>query len=74
MTLIRWRAKVQGDDESIDLILDSYSPESMLGLHEIGDILWTLRKEENKILTYWGKWSPMLVQNQESGKVYFVKN
>ena len=75
MTLVRWRAKVQSDDESIDLILYEFLSDNMTqGFLEIGDILWTLRKEENDILTYWVKWKPELIENQESGKVYFVKN
>jgi len=73
MTMIQWKSVIQGDNQSISLILDSYSPESMLGLYEIGDVLVILKKKENEILTYWVELEPTLVENQESGKVYFIK-
>jgi len=42
-------------------------------LYETGDVLLTLSRENEQILTYWGKLEPVIIENQESGKVYFTK-
>ena len=72
-TMTRLKAKVQGNSKSIDLVFDSYLPNNMFELYKKGDILFTLKKEGNMILTYWGKLEAMLSDNQKSGKVYFIK-
>jgi len=74
MTLARYKALIQGDSQSIELIFDSYLPENMSVLYDKGDVILTFKKNENEILTYWGEYYPTLIENQESGKVYFVKD
>ena len=74
MTMARWKTVVQGDSKSIDLLFDSYLIDNMtVGKYKKGDILLKLRKDGDKILTYWGELEPMVIDNQKSGEVYFVK-
>jgi len=73
-TMARWKTMVQGDDKSINLIFDSYLPDNLYEIYEKGDILFTLKKSGDDIFTYWGEYYPALLENQESGKVYFVKD
>jgi len=71
-TLRRLRARVEGDNDSIQLIFDSYLPENHSKLFSTGDLLLTLTKRESKIITKWGEIKPIVRENEKDG-VYFNK-
>ena len=70
----RFKAVIQGDKKKVDLIFDSYRPDNIYELYEKGEILFSFEKEEKDILTYWGSFEAELLNNRESGKIYFVKD
>ena len=71
----KWKAMIQGGDKSINFIFDSYFSNHITGGNfEKGDILLTFTTNGENILTYWGEYIPQVNENQESGKVYFVKS
>lgn len=74
-TLARIRAKVQGNEQRIDLIFEEYTYEHVIGgiSDETNSILCSLEIVENELLTYWGGITPMLTENEQSGKAYFEK-
>ena len=73
-TLVRAKARVEGNEDSISLRFLEYLPEHRIGLcSEINDVLISFGKENENIYTYWGEIGPMLYKNEESGKVYFIK-
>ena len=71
-TLYRIKAEIKGDESSIDVVLLEYLPDSMTYI-DIGTVLFSFERENSKLLTYWGEITPILKQNEESGKVYFYK-
>ena len=73
-TLVRAKAKVDGEEEFISLRFLKYLPDHGVGLcSEINDVLISFKKENGDIYTYWGEIGPMLYINDESGNVYFEK-
>ena len=72
-TMERLKAAVQGDSDSVSFIFDEYLPGNQSEPYAKGDLLLTLRAEGSQIYTDWGKLEPALVENQVSGKVYFVR-
>ena len=73
-TLVRAKAKVDGEEEFISLRFLEYLPDHGVGLcSEINDVLISFKKENGDIYTYWGEIGPMLYKNDESGNVYFEK-
>lgn len=74
-TLVRAKAKVDGDEDFISLRFLEYLPDHRVGLcSEINDVLISFKKENGDIYTYWGEILPMLYKNEESGNVYFEKD
>jgi len=71
-TLRRLKARVEGDNDSIQLIFDSYLPDNDFELFSTGDVLLTLTKRGSKIITKWGKIKPIVRENEKEG-VYFNK-
>jgi len=71
-TLYRIKAEIKGDEYSIDVVLLEYLQDSMTYI-DIGTVLFSFERENSKLLTYWGEITPILKQNEESGKVYFYK-
>ena len=71
-TLRRLKAHVEGDNDSIQLIFDSYLPDNDFELFSTGDVLLTLTKRESKIITKWGEIKPIVRENEKDG-VYFNK-
>jgi hypothetical protein len=69
----QFKTIIVGDENSIDIIFNFYSSETTINPYEKGDVLLTLKKENDEIITYWGKMQPMLSSNCESGSVYFIK-
>jgi hypothetical protein len=75
-------AKVEG--AKLLVYFDSYGENNTFEPYEKGDLLFTLErrtvKGKTEILTYWGKFQPVVPKNEKTGKndkagkVYFVKN
>jgi len=64
-TMLRVRALLQGDSESIDLIFYSYLPGNLHERFDGGDILLTFTKEGDDIITTWGCIQPALAANEK---------
>ncbi len=71
-TLIRLKAKVNGDANSINLVFDKYLPDNMYNSYNEGDILIAFKKTDAGIGTYWGKMTPIDEKNKEDG-IYFER-
>lgn len=71
-TMYRIKAEIKGDESSIDVVLLEYLPDSMTCI-DIGSVLFSFEREDSKLLTCWGEIKPILIQNEESRKVYFHK-
>jgi len=69
-TMIRARAFVQGNDESIEFIFESFLPNDLFRIYNTGDILLSFSRENDVIITTWGKIKSFVDENQEPG-VYF---
>ena len=73
-TMENVKAKVSGDQKSIDLIFDEYLPDSIeyeYGRYEQGDILLSLERGDSKLITHWGEMTPKLTQNSPATGEYF---
>lgn len=71
LTSIRYRAEVMGNNEEISLVLKEFLPgNEVFKAAEVGDILFTLKKTDQQIYTFWGKIQANLHINQEPG-TYF---
>lgn len=76
-TLLRMKAKVSiGDDEIILEFYEHYVDEegntSIWDVCSKGDILLSLKKQNDILITEWGKIQPLLLANEEAGQ-YFNK-
>jgi hypothetical protein len=51
---------------------------NMFDVYQRGDLLLTLERKmiagKTTIITYWGKFTPMIPKNEKSGKVYFARS
>ncbi len=72
-TAKRLRAKVAGNGLSVDLIFDSYLPDSMFDIYEEGDILLSFTKSGSRFLTSWGEIEPMLLEDDVKDQEHFEK-
>jgi hypothetical protein len=65
------------DGSKLLIYFDSYGENNVLEPYEKGDLLLTLERRETKgkteILTFWGKFQPVIPKNEKNGKVYFTK-
>ena len=66
------RALVQGDSESIDLVLYSYFPDTISEPFDEGETLLTFAKIDGDMITKWGIIPPLIVANEEPG-IYFKR-
>ncbi|MEP7148316.1 MAG: DUF5991 domain-containing protein [Acidobacteriota bacterium] len=68
---------VRSEGSKIMLFFQSYGEDNMFEPYTPGDLLFTLEHKVEKgkpgILTYWGKFTPVIARNSKSGKVYFEK-
>lgn len=68
-------AKAQGP--KLMIYFQSYGDSNMFEPYEPGDLLFTLERKVTKgkpiVLTYWGKFTPVIPKNAKSGKVYFER-
>lgn len=70
------KAKVVGS--KLELYFQSYGENNIFESYEPGDLLLTFEKKTVKgkttLLTFWGKFTPMIPKNEKTGKTYFVKS
>lgn len=68
-------AKVEGG--KLNIYFESYGENNMFEPYEQGDLLFSLEKKTSRskteLLTYWGKFTPIVPKNEKTGKVYFRK-
>lgn len=68
-------AKVKGS--KLEIYFDSYGEDNVLETYSPGDLLLTLEKRTAKgrteLLTWWGKFTPIVPEKPKTGKVFFVK-
>jgi len=67
--------KIQGG--KLLLYFQNYGENNVFEPYEEGDLLLTLERKSVKgkteILTFWGKFTPIVPKNEKTGKVYFRK-
>ncbi len=67
--------KIEGS--KISFYFESYGEDNVFENYEKGDLLLTLEQKSEKgktnILTFWGKFQPVVPKNEKTGKVYFKK-
>jgi len=67
------KAKLYGNSEWISLIfLEDLSNHGVVSSYKDNSVLLSFRKEAASIYTYWGEIEPMLHENQDPGKIYFL--
>jgi hypothetical protein len=68
-------AKAEGG--KLLIYFESYGENNIFEPYRKGDLLLTLErktvKNKTEILTYWGKFEPIVPKNEKTGKVYFQK-
>jgi hypothetical protein len=66
------------DGARLLIYFDSYGENNVLEPYEKGDLLLTLERKtvkgKTEILTFWGKFQPVVPKNEKTGKVYFQKS
>lgn len=69
-------AKVLGN--KLQIIFESYGENNVFETYEKGDLLLTLEKKAVKgkahIITFWGKFTPVIPEKPKTGQVLFVKS
>ena len=70
-TMTRLRAKLTIEGMSASLVFDKYLPENQYKSYKTGDVLLTLERQDEVILTTWEKLKPAVKKNQANGKIYF---
>jgi len=67
--------KIEGN--KLLIYFSNYGENNMFETYEQGDLLLTLEsktvKGKTEILTFWGKFQPVVPKNEKTGKVYFQK-
>lgn len=61
------------DNNKLLINFAGYGEDNVFEKYTEGDLLLTLEKKDDKILTFWGKFLPSIEKNEKSGKVYFRK-
>lgn len=72
-TMTRVQANVEGDGQSIRLLFDQYLPDNMGATYEVNETLLSFTREDSGISTTWGAIVPVVLENQQDGKMYFEK-
>ena len=77
-TSINLNCTVKVEGEKLNLYFESYGPDNMFEMNEKGDLLLTLVRRPVRgkaaILTYWGKFTPVVLSKVRSGKIYFTRS
>lgn len=67
--------KIEGS--KISFYFESYGEDNIFETYEKGDLLFSLERKtlkgKTEILTFWGKFQPVVPKNEKTGKVYFQK-
>ena len=66
-TMLRARALVQGNHDSVDLIFNSYLPDNLSERFNQGDILLTFERTGVEVITKWGSIQPLIPDNEKPG-------
>ena len=65
------------DGNKLLIYFSNYGENNLFETYEQGDLLLTLEsktvKGKTEILTFWGKFQPVVPKNEKTGKVYFQK-
>lgn len=73
-TMASAKAEVDGDENEISLLFKEYLPDHVIGLKcDKGDVVLRFVRQNEELYTYWEKMQPLLYENEESGRIYFVK-
>jgi hypothetical protein len=68
--------KVKGN--KLEVYFDGYGEDNVFETYTAGDLLLTLEKRTAKgkteLLTWWGKFTPIIPEKPKTGKVFFVKS
>jgi hypothetical protein len=66
------------DGAKLLIYFDSYGENNLFEPYEKGDLLLTLERKtvkgKTEILTFWGKFQPVVPKNEKTGKVYFQQS
>lgn len=69
------RAKASGN--KLEIYFESYGEDNVFETYKPGDLLLTLEKRVTKgkaeVLTFWGKFTPVVPEKPKTGKVFFVR-
>ncbi len=65
------RARVEGD--KLLVFFGSYGEDNVLATYKDGELLLTLERKKDELLTHWGAFQPVTGNYGKSGKVYFRK-
>jgi len=69
-------AKVKGN--KLEIYFESYGEDNVFETYSPGDLLLTLEnrttKGKSELLTWWGKFEPIVPEKPKTGKVFFVKS
>lgn len=69
-------ARVKGN--KLEIVFDSYGENNVFETYSPGDLLLTLEKRAAKgkteLLTWWGKFTPIIPEKPKTGKVFFTKS
>ena len=70
--------KVRINGNKMEIIFESYGEDNIYEMHDPGDLLLTLEKKtvkgKTQLLTWWGKFTPVIPEKPKTGKVFFVKS
>ncbi|MDI1242790.1 MAG: DUF5991 domain-containing protein [bacterium] len=68
-------AQVKGS--KLEIYFESYGEDNVFETYSPGDLLLTLEnktaKGKSEVLTWWGKFTPIVPEKPKTGKVFFVK-
>lgn len=69
-------ARVIGN--KLDIYFDSYGDDNVFESYSRGDLMLTLEKKvaggRTEILTWWGKFTPIIPDKPKTGKVFFTRS
>jgi hypothetical protein len=69
-------AKVKGT--KLEIYFDSYGEDNVFETYSSGDLLLALErrpaKGKTELLTWWGKFTPVIPEKPKTGKIFFVKS
>lgn len=70
--------KAKPEGQKLLIYFDSYGENNVFESYKPGDLLLTLELRTTKgkieLLTFWGKFSPIVPKNEKTGRTYFVKS